>query len=44
MCFVDILKDVVGEDVMEKFCYLFLWENIEFLRNFEVKKIVYKIK
>lgn len=39
MCFVDILKDVVGEDVMEEFCHSFPWENIELLRNFEVKKI-----
>lgn len=44
MCFVDILKDVVGEDVMEKFCHSFPWENIELLRNFEVKKIAYKPK
>lgn len=39
MCFVDILKDVVGEDVMEEFCHSFPLENIELLRNFEVKKI-----
>lgn len=39
MCFVDILKDVVGEDVMDEFCHSFPWENIELLRNFEVKKI-----
>lgn len=38
MCLVDILKDVVGKDVMEEFCQLFPWEYIELLRNFEVKK------
>lgn len=38
MCLVDILKDVVGKDVMEEFCLSFPCEYIELLRNFEVKK------